>query len=65
MLNLAGGPYATIRAHVALVLDTGSPEPAKRELMFWFVPKKGIIKRDFGAISTREPATLPPKSKTR
>lgn len=51
-INLAGGQFDAIRVDVQL---TYVGEPARRTLSFWFNPGHGIVKREFGAGSTREP----------
>jgi len=40
---------------VNLKISDGSPTPSKRELRFWFVPGKGLVKREFDYSSLREP----------
>lgn len=54
-LNLAAGRFDAILVVVALSIDAGTNEQAKRELKFWFDPGKGIVRREFAASSTREP----------
>lgn len=57
VINLRAGQYSTIYVHVTLLVPSGGPEPAKRELEFWFDREgSGLIKRAFGYGSTREPA---------
>ena len=41
---------------VDLSIDNGAPTPATRQLMFWFVKGLGVVKRDFGASTSRMPA---------
>ncbi|MCW5942562.1 MAG: hypothetical protein KIS66_10045 [Fimbriimonadaceae bacterium] len=49
-------PYSeTLRVDVELVMET-RPEATKRELTFWFVAGKGIVKRQLGPIYARQPA---------
>lgn len=48
-------PEAAVKVEVALELDSGGPVAAKRTLTFWFVEGRGVVKRAFGAGSTREP----------
>jgi hypothetical protein len=55
-LNLPGGPYDALRVNVTLSLDSGKATPAVRELRFWFAKGRGLVRREFGASSTREPA---------
>ncbi len=55
-LNLAGGRFDAIRVLVEMQIGSRVGPPAERKLVFWFVPEKGIVKREFGSISTREPA---------
>lgn len=57
--NLPGGPYDTIYISVTLQIESGGPEPAVRQLEFWIEPTHGVIKRQFGASSTRVPAKEP------
>lgn len=53
-LNLAGGFFEGVGVHVDL--EIAMPQgPVGKRLSFWFVPKRGIIKREFGATSTRVP----------
>lgn len=56
-LNAPGGPYDALRVDVRLYLDGGEPQPVTRDLRFWFAKGKGIVKREFGSGSTREPAS--------
>lgn len=42
-----------VRVDVQLRLESGGPTPAARALTFWFVPQRGILKREFGHASTR------------
>lgn len=51
----APAPESAVKVEVALELDSGGPVPAKRTLTFWFVEGRGVVKRAFGAGSTREP----------
>jgi hypothetical protein len=60
-LNLPGGPFDTYKIEVLLKIEAGGPKPAERKLAFWFQPKKGIIKRELGALSTRQPASGAPE----
>ncbi len=50
------GQMDTVRADVMLSLDSGTPTPASRKLSFWFVRGRGIVKREIGTATTREPA---------
>jgi hypothetical protein len=48
---------SAVRVSVKLMLDAnGDAPPAPRELSFWFVPNEGIVRREFGNASIREPA---------
>ena len=42
---------------VDLSMESGASAPATRELNFWFVKDKGLVKREFGASTSRAPAT--------
>lgn len=55
-LNAPGGPYDALRVDLRLFLDGGEPQPVTRDLRFWFAKGKGLVKREFGSGSTREPA---------
>lgn len=54
-LNLAGGVYDCVAVVADLVVESGEGAKSKRALRFWIQPKKGIVKREFGFSSTREP----------
>lgn len=59
-ITVVGGPYDSHLVTVKLMLQDEKGTPAKERLLrFWFVPGKGIVKRDFSESSSREPA--PPK----
>ena len=36
-------------------VDAGSDSPHKHKLIFWIVPKKGVVKREFEYGMAREP----------
>lgn len=59
-LNIPAGQFETLYVEVNMRLNVGTPEPAIRLLKFWFVPNQGIIRREFGASSTREPRAADP-----
>lgn len=54
-LNMASGQFESLQVLVELKIDAGSPEAAERNLKFWFVPQRGLMRREFGASSIREP----------
>lgn len=56
-LNLPGIDDNAIYVRMELYIEGVGPKPAKRELGFWFVSGKGLVKRDFGGASTRMPRT--------
>ncbi len=56
-LNIVGGPYETVLVKLKLSMDGGGATPAERELSFWFARGAGLVKREFGSSSTREPAS--------
>lgn len=58
-LNMDGGNYSTLNVTVTLSYNGGA-KPTQRLLKFWFAPKKGMVKRDFGLNSTRQPAPEAP-----
>lgn len=50
------GSTDTVLVVVDLAIESGGPTPATRKLRFWFAKDKGLIKRQFGIGSSREPA---------
>ena len=54
-LNLATGVAECVRVTASLTIDTGQGGVSKRELRFWFEPKKGMVRREFVMSSAREP----------
>lgn len=60
-LNITAGHFNTYLVEVQLSFDGGAPEKSKRRLRFWFDPGKGIVKREFGLNSTREPRAVSDK----
>ena len=54
-LLLPSGPAESVLVVVDLEIDGGSPTPATRKLRFWFAMGKGLVKRQFGIGSSREP----------
>jgi hypothetical protein len=56
LLLAEGGATDSILVVVDLNLESGGPNDATRKLRFWFVKGKGLVKRQFGIGSTREPA---------
>lgn len=58
-INTPAGQFEAVKVEVLLAIDAGAPSPAQRKLTFWFVPQKGLIKREFGASSTRIPVPNP------
>ena len=54
-INLAGGVHGCIVVVADLVVHTSTGTDSKRTLKFWIEPQKGLIKREFGFSSTREP----------
>ncbi len=54
-LNLASGVHDAIKVAVSLSVETSPQQTAKRELTFWIEPNRGVVRREFGAGSTREP----------
>jgi hypothetical protein len=54
-VNLAGGQFETILIDVKLSYTAGGTKPTQRALKFWFSPGKGLVKRELGMSSTREP----------
>jgi hypothetical protein len=58
-LDTVTSPGDAVRTNVTLQFESGGPQPAKRVLSFWFVKGQGLVKREFGAGSTRLPAPPP------
>lgn len=58
-INTPAGQFEAVRVEVELAIDAGAPQKAERKLTFWFVPGQGLIKREFGASSTRVPVHEP------
>lgn len=54
-LNVSGGPFSSVRVDVALRIEPEGGTPRERDLVFWIVENKGIVKRQITGISTREP----------
>jgi len=54
LLPLSGATKSILVA-VDLAIESGGPTPATRKLRFWFVKDKGLVKRQFGIGSSREP----------
>lgn len=50
------GGVDTVKVSVELQIDSKTPSPAKRPLTFWFARGKGIVKREIGTATSREPA---------
>lgn len=50
------GGVSTVKIHVELKIDSKTSTPAKRHLTFWFARGKGIVKREVGTATSREPA---------
>jgi hypothetical protein len=58
-LNTVAGEFGTVRSTVELSIESGTDEPVKQKLTFWFAPKHGVVRREFQYGTTREP--MPPK----
>lgn len=50
-----GNPENSVEVDVDLEMGLNSPSPMRRQLKFWFVKGKGIVRRSFGEESIREP----------
>lgn len=50
------GSTPSVLVVVDLSIQGAGPSPATRKLRFWFVKDKGLVKRQFGIASSREPA---------
>lgn len=58
-LNVAGGPYESVRVTASLTIDADAPKKVERKLVFWLAPGKGIVKRAFDDSSERVPLPEP------
>jgi hypothetical protein len=58
LFEAVGSPQA-VKVQVNLEIQNGTPTPADRQLVFWFVPGKGALKREFGKGLTRVPTPTP------
>lgn len=61
-LNLETGNFGTIRVTVNMHVETGTPGGTDSEFKFWFKPGGGMVRREFGFSSTREPRKAPETS---
>lgn len=50
------GGVDTVKISIQMQIDSKTPSPAKRPLTFWFARGKGIVKREIGTATSREPA---------
>ena len=57
-LNLSSGSFNSVFVTVKLHIDGSNPEQPKT-FKFWIAPGEGVIRREFTASSTREPAPNP------
>lgn len=53
-LNVAGGPFSSVKIQMKLGMMVDGAT-AERMLTFWFVNDRGLVKREVGAASAREP----------
>lgn len=54
-LEVGADRVRALLVEVELKISGGGPNPALRRLSFWFVPGKGLLRREFGVSTTREP----------
>jgi hypothetical protein len=57
--------HEAVKTDVRLEIQGGGPTPAKRALAFWFVPGRGVLAREFGVASKREPLSPPEPEETK
>jgi hypothetical protein len=50
-----GNPENSVEVDIDLEMGVNSASPMRRQLKFWFVKGKGIVRRSFGEESIREP----------
>lgn len=56
-LNLAGTFDRGLRVRATLELEGAGPDGTlQKPMTFWFAPRVGLVKREFGSTSTRTPA---------
>ncbi|HRI44592.1 MAG TPA: hypothetical protein PLL78_13620 [Fimbriimonadaceae bacterium] len=56
-INLAGAYDRGVRIRATLEIDgAGSAQKLQKQMTFWFAPRIGLLKREFGTTSTRIPA---------
>ena len=54
-LNTLAGEFGTVAVTVEVEVESGGSEPAVYELLFWFAPERGLVRREFAHSTTREP----------
>lgn len=54
-LNTLAGQFGTVAVTVVVEVESGSSGPVNYELLFWFAPERGLVKREFAHGTTREP----------
>jgi hypothetical protein len=54
-VDMGGSQADAVRVDLDLRMDSGTDKPALRRLEFWFVKGKGVVKREFGSSTSREP----------
>ena len=60
-----GNPENSVEVDIDLEMGINSPSPMRRQLKFWFVKGKGIVRRSFGEESIREPLDSKRKEESR
>ena len=50
-LNTLAGEFGTVAVTVVVEVESGNPY----ELLFWFAPERGLVRREFANNTTREP----------
>jgi hypothetical protein len=59
-LTLAEGPVPAVKVALRLSMPATATMPAaERTLSFWFVENRGLLRREFGTESIREPGAAP------
>lgn len=59
-LNTVAGEFNAVKVTVALEIESGGMSPVKQDLVFWFAPNRGLVRREFEYSGTREP--MPPET---
>ena len=60
-VTMVDGPQTAVRVDVRLHMPAfGDSGAGRRALVFWFVKGRGLVRREFGSESVREPTVSQP-----